>query len=140
MKLEVQISPAARTLLITGTLAPGSLKWWSTSADRTLGATRRRRCWRARSSAGQRFGRENATPGAVLAAPNETAHNQKQCGVVAQGVREVNTRFGGAAQGAQIKSSACKHEKRTIFAEKANRIELPNWPAANPRQQVRFAC
>ena len=132
MKLEVQISPAARTLLITSTLAPGNLVWWLTCADRTLGAARRRRCWRARSSAGQRFGRENATPGAVLAAPNETEHNQKQFGVVVQGVRKVNTRFSGAAQGAQIKSSACKHEKRTIFTETANKPELPNLPAAHP--------
>jgi hypothetical protein len=46
------------------------------------------------------------------------------------------TKFGGAIQGAQRKSSTQRHQKHTIFTEKARKIELPNRPAAHARQQA----
>ena len=79
----MQIAPAARVLLVTGTAAPGSLVWRRTRGDKVPGALRLSRCRRGRSSAEQRFWRANATPGEVRhTAPNETLHSQKHYGAV----------------------------------------------------------
>ena len=113
------IAPSARALLASGTAAPGSLVWRSTRGDSAPGAARRCHCWRARSSAGQCLSRENATPGAVPAAPTEVVQSQKHCNLVNQDAREVKTRFGDTAQGSKLKSSTRKHELRTNLTPKS---------------------